>query len=128
MLAMIRVLFLRTLVLSALALPAGAAGSEVPWPSNAQLRAIQQAAYACALNNDTISCDRARSLADPLMDHPRLSGLCKDVVWSLIEQAQVADTNDFRRRDAIDQPARRLSIVCAQPVKPTAKPANRTQS
>ena len=128
MLALIRVLFLRTLVLSSLALPAWAAPHDTPWPSNTQLRAIQQAAYACALNNDTVSCDRTRTLADPLMDHPHLSGLCKDVVWSLIEQAQVADSNDFRRRDAIDQPARRLSSVCAQPTKPTTKPVSRNQS
>lgn len=123
MVAMTSALLPRTLLLCALALPAGAAEAAMAWwPSKDELTAIQRAAYACSLENSTDTCDRARALADPLMDHPRLPGLCKDVVWSLIEQAQVAATNDYRRRDAIDEPARRISTVCAQPTKKKAKP------
>ena len=117
-----RPLFTSTLLLCALTLPVVAAERYVAWPSEDQLRAIQLAAYNCSLKNSAQSCDQTRALADPLMDHPRLPGLCKDVVWSLIEQAKVASSNDFRRRDAIDKPARRLSTVCAQPVKKSPKP------
>ena len=113
----------RTLLLCTLALPAGAAETFVPWPSKDQLKAIQFAAYSCSLNNDADSCDRTRALADPLMDHPRLPGLCKDILWSLMEQATVASSNDYKRRDAIDTTARRLAGVCAKPspAKPAAK-------
>ena len=119
---MTRPLLTTTLLLWALALPAIAAERYVAWPSMDQLRAIQVAAYNCSLENSAKICDQARALADPLMDHPRLPGNCKDVLWSLIEQAKVASNNDFRRRDAIDNPARRLPTVCAQPVKKAPKP------
>ena len=119
---MTRPLLTSTLLLCALALPAVAEERYVAWPSKDQLRGIQVAAYNCSLENSSQSCDRARALADPLMNHPRLPGICKDVLWSLIEKAKVASINDFRRRDAIDKPARRLSTVCAQPVKKAPKP------
>ena len=57
-----------------------------------------------------------RELADPLMDHSRLPGLCKDVLWSLMGEAKVASTNDFRRKDSITNTARRIPRVCAKPV------------
>ena len=120
---MTRPLLTSTLLLYALALPAVAGERYVAWPSKDQLRGIQVAAYNCSLENSAQSCDRARALADPLMNHPRLPGICKDVLWSLIEQAKVASINDFRRRDAIDKPARRLSTVCAQTVKKAPKPS-----
>ena len=122
MVPMTRPLLKSTLLLCALALPAVAAERYVAWPGKDQLRAIQRAAYNCSLENSAQSCDQTRALADPLMDHPRLPGLCKDVVWNLIEQAKVASSNDFRRRDAIDKPARRLSTVCSEPVKKAPKP------
>ena len=120
---MTRPLLTSTLLLCAFALPAVAGERYVAWPSKDQLRGIQVAAYNCSIENSAQSCDRARALADPLMNHPRLPGICKDVLWSLIEQAKVASINDFRRRDAIDKPARRLSTVCAQTVKKAPKPS-----
>ena len=113
----------RLLLLLAIASSALAAEPYVPWPSKDQLNAIQFAAYNCSLNNDADSCGRTRALADPLMDHPRLPGLCKDILWSLMEQATVASSNDYKRRDAIDTTARRLAGVCAKPspAKPAAK-------
>ena len=113
----------RVLLLLAIASPAIAAAPYEPWPSKDQLKAIQFAAYSCSLNNDAESCGRTRALADPLMDHPRLPGLCKDILWSLMEQSTVASSNDYKRRDAIDTTARRLAGACAKPspVKPAAK-------
>lgn len=119
----------RLLLLLALTLPAQAAGPPPTWPSKDQLRAVQSAAFDCSRENSEETCDRARSLADPLMDHPLLPGVCKDVAWSLLEQARVAATNDYKRRDAIDEPAKRLTRICAKPAKPKkAKPVAPTQS
>ncbi len=96
-----------------------------PWPSKDQLRSIEQAAYACSRDNSTEACARVRQLADPLMDHSRLPGLCKDVLWSLMDEAKVANTNDFRRKDAITNTARRIPRVCAEPVMKKEKPKSR---
>ena len=96
-----------------------------PWASKVQLRSIEQAAYACSRDNSAKACARVRQLADPLMDHSRLPGLCKDVLWSLMDEAKVANTNDFRRKDAITNIARRIARVCAKPVRKKEKPKSR---
>ena len=103
------------LLLLAIASPAIAAEPFEPWPSKDQLRSIEHAAYACSRDNSTEACARVRELADPLMDHSRLPGLCKDVLWSLMDEAKVANTNDFRRKDSITTTARRIPRVCAEP-------------
>ena len=113
----------RTLLLLALAAPLPAASTYVPWPSQDTFSTLQKEAFLCSLNNSTDHCDRTRKRADELMDHPRLPAICKDVLWSLVGEARVAATNSFRRRDAIDQPARRLTRVCSEPVKSTKKKA-----
>jgi hypothetical protein len=87
------------------------------------LSTLQKESFRCSLNNSTEPCERARKIADELMDHPRLPAICKDVLWSLVREADVATTNSFKRRDSIDQPARRLTAVCSEPVKPSKKPA-----
>jgi hypothetical protein len=111
------------LLLLSIASPAIAATAYVPWPSQDTFSTLQKEAFLCSLNNSTDPCDRTRKRADELMDHPRLPAICKDVLWSLVGEARVAATNSFRRRDAIDQPARRLTRVCSEPVKPTKKKA-----
>ena len=113
----------RTLLLLALAAPLQAASTYVPWPSQNTLSTLQKEAFLCSLNNKRDLCDRSRKRADELMDHPRLPAICKDVLWNLVGEARVAATNSFRRRDAIDQPARRLMRVCSEPVIPTKKKA-----
>ena len=59
------------------------------------------------------------------MDSQRLPGLCKDVLWTLMDEAKVASSNDFRRKDAITNTARRIPKVCAEPVKKKEKPKAR---
>ena len=108
----------------ALAVAAPAMASE-PWPSKDQLRGIEQAAYACSRDNSMEACARVLQLADPLMDHSRLPGLCKDVLWSLMDEAKVANTDDFHRKDAITNTARRIPKVCAEPVKKQETPKSR---
>ena len=112
----------RVLLLLAIASPVIAAEPYEPWPSKGQLRSIEQAAYACSRDNSTEACARVLQLADPLMDHSRLPGLCKDVLWSLMDEAKVANTNDFRRKDAVTNTARRIQRVCAEPVMRKEKP------
>jgi len=89
-----------------------------PFPSKAELRSLQLLAYACSRENTIDSCARTRERADPLMDHPRLPAACKDTVWELLQEAKPAISNSFKRRDRIDSPARRITVVCADPVKP----------
>ena len=115
----------RVLLLLAMASPVIAAEPDEPWPSKDQLRSIEQAAYACSRENSAEACEGLRQLADPLMDHSRLPGLCKDVLWSLMGEAKVASTNDFRRQDAITNTARRIQRVCAEPVMKKEKPKSR---
>ena len=113
------------LLLLAMASPSIAAELFEPWPSKNQLRSIELAAYACSRDNAAEPCARVRQLADPLMDHSRLPGLCKDVLWSLMDEAKVANSNDFRRKDAITNTARRIPRVCAEPVMKKGKPKSR---
>ena len=115
----------RVLLLLAFASPVIAAEPYEPWPSKDQLHSIELAAYACSRDNTTEACRLVRQLADPLMDHSRLPGLCKDVLWSLMDEAKVASTNDFRRQDAITNTARRIPRVCAEPVMKKGKPKSR---
>ena len=115
----------RILLLLAMASPAIAAEPHQTWPSKNQLRGIEQAAYACSRDNSTETCARVRELADPLMDHSRLPGLCKDVLWSLMDDAKVVSSNDFRRKDTITTTAQRIPRVCAEPVTKKEKPKSR---
>ena len=115
----------RVLLLLAFASPVIAAEPYEPWPSKDQLRSIEQAAYACSRDNSTRACRLVRQLADPLMDHSRLPGLCKDVLWSLMDEAKVVNSNDFRRKDAITNTARLIPRVCAEPVMKKGKPTSR---
>jgi len=115
----------RVLLLLVMATPAIAAEPYEPWPSKEKLRDIEHAAYACYRDNTTETCARVRELADPLMDNKRLPGLCKDVLWALMDDAKIASSNDFRRKDTITNTARRIPRVCAEPVKKKQKPKSR---
>ena len=96
----------------------------MPLPTRDTLREIELKAYACSRENTKASCDQTKTLSNPLMDHPRLSAACKDTVWELLQVATVVSLNSYRRRDSIDRPARRLSVVCG-PQEP-AQPAPTT--
>ncbi|MFM8975456.1 MAG: hypothetical protein ACKOFN_07100 [Vulcanococcus sp.] len=90
----------------------------VAYPSPETLRDVQLAALACARENTSDTCTQARKLADPLMDHPRLPGGCKDTLWAIIQTATPASSNSLARRDAIGDPAGRLLLVCRNSEKP----------
>ena len=92
----------------------------VAYPSTDTMREVQLAALACARENTSDACTRARKLADPLMDHPRLPGGCKDALWAIIQSSTPASTNTLARRDAIGDPAGRLLLVCRSSEKPVS--------
>ena len=115
----------RVLLLLCIASPAIGAEPYDPWPSKDQLQGIEHAAYTCSRENSREACARVRRLADPLMDNSNLPGLCKDVLWSLMNESKVASTNDFRRKDAITNTAQRIPKVCAKPVVKKEKPKSR---
>ena len=104
--------------------------SHEPMPTTESLRELQLQAYSCSRENTTRLCQTTRDLADPLMDHPGLPASCKDALWELLQSARVSAENNFRRRDSIDRPARRITVLCAGPVKPNAsdQPATRSQA
>ncbi len=85
-----------------------------PFPPSSTFRALQLTTLACSRENTAETCDKARSVADPLLDHPRLPASCKDALWTIRQQAVVAPTNSFSRREVIDRAARNLTTICRQ--------------
>lgn len=114
------------LLCSALAsagLTLAAAAKEPPLPSSEELRQLQLHAVACGRDNTAEPCQKARAQADPLMDHPRLSGSCKDALWTIREKAVVAPSNSYERRQQLTRAGSDVPIFCkpqAQPIKPKA--------
>ena len=99
-----------------------------PFPSRDALRELQLKAYGCSRENTARLCTSTRDLADPLMDHPRLPASCKDALWELLQAASASSDNSYLRRDSIDRPARRITVVCTEPVKPKASRSADTPS
>lgn len=91
------------------------------YPSSETLRRVQLAALDCGRENSASTCDRARKLADPLMDHPLLSGFCKDALWGVVQIAVTGPSNSLSRRDGIDAAAERVVSSCRPVSKPVAK-------
>ena len=102
-----------------LAAPAGAEPASL-YPPSSTFRSLQLTTLACGRDNDAASCDKARAMADPLLDHPRLSATCKDSLWTIRQKAIAATTNSPERRDAIDRAARDVTVFCRQPGKPAS--------
>jgi hypothetical protein len=100
-----------------LATPVGAAPASLYPPASA-FRSLQLTTLACGRENDAASCDKARAMADPLLDHPRLSASCKDSLWAIREKAVAAAANSGERRDAIDRAAKDVTVFCRQPGGP----------
>lgn len=104
------------------ATPLWAAPEPPPFPPSADFRSLQLITLACSRENMAEPCDKARSLANPLLDHPRLPASCKDTLWTIRQRSIVAASNSFERRELIDRAARSLTAVCRLQA-PTAKPA-----
>ena len=95
------------------------------FPPTETFRTLQLISYTCSRENTAASCDKARSQADPLLDHPRLPTSCKDVLWSINQQARVAASNSQSRRDSLDKAAKDLTVFCKPQVKPGSNSDNK---
>jgi len=118
-------LALVSLVLAAPLQPAQAQArqQDPAFPSEQELRDLQQLVFACGRENSSGPCEQARRRADPLLDHPRLPGSCKDVLWQIREQAVVGSSNSFSRRDQLDRVGLDLLRICQQRRPQTATPS-----
>ena len=106
-------------------LPALAGPQPETFPPAATFRNLQLLALTCSRENTAASCDQARAIADPLLDHPRLPTSCKDVLWSISQKARPAASNTESRRDGIDRAAKDLTLFCKSQTKPTGKGDNK---
>jgi hypothetical protein len=70
------------------------------------------AALDCGRENQSSVCDKARRMADPLMDHPKLAASCKDAAWSILQQAKVAPQNSYERREQLNKASSELLVFC----------------
>ncbi|MEB3266737.1 MAG: hypothetical protein VKN13_09010 [Cyanobacteriota bacterium] len=107
---------LAALLIAGLA-PWARANPQAIFPSRDSFRALQLAAQDCGRDNDPASCDRARTGADTLLDHPRLPARCKDTLWEISQQARVAPRNDLARREALNRSGADLLAFCRQQVR-----------
>ncbi|MBE9172567.1 hypothetical protein IQ216_05540 [Cyanobium sp. LEGE 06143] len=100
------------------------------YPSQELLRQLQLDTIACGRDNLAPDCDQARSTADPLLDHPRLSGNCKDALWQISQDAVVVPRNDFQRRERLIGEATDMIRFCRQLSQPlrTTSPPSRPQA
>ena len=85
---------------------------ELPFPTLDELREIQLAALDCGRENQSSFCDKARRMADPLMDHPKLAASCKDAVWSIVQKAKVVSQNSYERREQLNKASSDLLVFC----------------
>lgn len=107
--------------------PLRAAEKNVPYPATDLFRRLQLDVLDCGRENNAASCDAARKVADPLLDHPRLPASCKDLLWTIRERGVVAPSNSFNRREQLNKAAADIMPLCRerQPAKPDAKPEQR---
>lgn len=100
--------------------PAAARAAETPYPPATTFKEVQLQVLSCSRENTAPTCRKARELADPLLDHPRLSTSCKDALWSVRQKAVPAESNSVERRDGLDRISRDLAAYCRQPFQPSA--------
>lgn len=102
--------------------PGQAQLQDPPYPTRESLRQLQLLTFTCGRDNQAGACEQARRQADGLLDHPRLPGSCKDNLWQIREQAVVAGSNSFARRDRLDRVAVEMVRSCQIQARPAAPP------
>jgi hypothetical protein len=111
------------LPIASLLVPAPVVAKDPPMPTMEELRQLQLRTLDCGRENLPEPCRQARDQADPLLDHPRLGGSCKDALWTIREQATVAPSNSFERRQRLNRAGTDITIFCrpqTQPVRPSS--------
>lgn len=88
------------------------------FPPNQLFRELQLSTIACGRENTAVPCEKARGMADPLLDHPKLPASCKDTLWDIRERAVVASKNSYDRRETLNRDSSDLIALC----KPATKP------
>jgi hypothetical protein len=104
--------------------------SEALYPPATTFREVQLTAFSCGRDNTPTDCEKARRLADPLLDNPRLSTACKDALWSVRQLSVATPLNSPERRDPIDKASRDVAAYCRQPyvadtTQPTTNPGGK---
>lgn len=107
-------------LIALLAAPLQAAPKDPPYPSMELLRELQLQTFACGRDNTIEACGKASTMADPLMDHPRLGATCKDAIWTILERAKPATTNTFERREALNRAGQDVIPFCKQQTRTVA--------
>ena len=107
-------------LIALLAAPLQAAPKDPPYPSMELLRELQLQTFACGRDNTIEACGKASTMADPLMDHPRLGATCKDAIWTILERAKPATTNTFERREALNRAGQDVIPFCKQQTRSVA--------
>ena len=107
-------------LIALLAAPLQAATKDPPYPSMELLRELQLQTFACGRDNTIEACGKASTMADPLMDHPRLGATCKDAIWTIRERAKPATTNTFERREALNRAGQDVIPFCKQQTRSVA--------
>lgn len=97
------------------------------FPPTELFRELQLTTVACGRENAAEPCDKARAMADPLMDHPKLPASCKDVVWNIRERAVVAGKNTYARREALNRDSTDLIALCKPATKPVGSGTQQAQ-
>ena len=114
-------------LIALLAAPVQAAPKDPPYPSMELLRELQLQTFACGRDNTIEACGKASTMADPLMDHPRLGATCKDTIWTIRERAKPATTNTFERREALNRAGQDVIPFCKQQTRSVAPSKTDTQ-
>jgi hypothetical protein len=107
-------------LIALLAAPLQAAPKDPPYPSMELLRELQLQTFACGRENTVEACGKGSTMADPLLDHPRLGANCKDAIWTIRERAKPAATNTFERREALNRAGQDLIPFCKQQTRTVA--------
>jgi hypothetical protein len=107
-------------LIALLAAPLQAATKDPPYPSMELLRELQLQTFACGRDNTIEACGKASTMADPLMDHPRLGATCKDAIWTIRERAKPATINTFERREALNRAGQDVIPFCKQQTRSVA--------
>jgi hypothetical protein len=97
---------------------APALAGDQPLPTDETLRELQRQTLACGRENSLEPCELARNQADPLLDHPRLSGRCKDTLWIIREEALVAPSNTYERRQRLNRAGGDVMLLCRPQTQP----------
>lgn len=96
------------------------------FPPAELFRQLQLDTLACGRENTAATCNKARGVADPLLDHPLLPASCKDNLWNIRERAVVSPSNSYERRERLNREATDVTVLCRPATKPLGSGSSQT--